>query len=920
MKVSRLYILVVALMVILCVGSLMATALYAEDIVHEGDLVLTGDDVMTIENITYTQTGNIYVRDNAKLTIKNATLILNIRYHEEFMMYVTGGSLEVNNSTVKTSLVTSNLGEEIVVINFSNKSNLVFNDSNLSGGAVYLQFINDFKGNASISNSKLTNFSVTFSSSGAGTFKMSNSSSAGVTFRFMDNYSDDFSDLKPGLFSSWSYNSNGYNISFINTEINGFGIACDGPSKIIIRNSEINQFAPNNSSSSVSMTAIDSIINEIPIGMRGVPAQFNGLKTGTHNSWRLTDHASGNAIPEIILDNTKIINGWFIKAMSGANVTINDSVITRLNPMGKDTIITATNCSINQLMLYLCVNNQLIFDNTTVNYIDVYVPPNSTTISGGLSFASGATIKSWYGPSTVKRNYPIIVMSNSGSSPPTATLSLADKTGKVVWTGQTDAQGKANFDIEFTDTNHDDAWNLEITYLGKKQTKAISLLTSTPIQIYPIYEITASAGPNGTISPSGTVGVNEGTAQTFTIQPIKSDVDRVQGNGIYPDGSSYRVADVLADGASMGAVTSYTFNNVNADHTISATFAEAAPSGAAVIYDDFGGDSINTSKWAVNDQNSVFSISGGYLHTNGTSGSNELYNGLTSKQTFSGDFDIVLPYKGFQTTPSLSSNENLIRFGISVNTSTGKYADIRIESYYGVKSFLTNSTLSDGTWATFTANTTSSTGWLRIMRTGSVLRTYYREENDWKLLGTLQSFTGDATWSISNSYRNNGTFQVSSDGVYSPNECIASNVVLSSSNYGFQSSAGAGTISVTPTPGNCIWPITSNDSWITINSGNIGTGNGTVSYSVAANTGATRTGTITIGEQTFTITQYPTGYNLKGDANSDWNITLADAIAALQIVGRLSPSNINKSADVNGDEKIGLAEVIYILQKVGEIR
>jgi hypothetical protein len=70
------------------------------------------------------------------------------------------------------------------------------------------------------------------------------------------------------------------------------------------------------------------------------------------------------------------------------------------------------------------------------------------------------------------------------------------------------------------------------------------------------YMITASAGDNGTISPSGTVTVNYGANQTFTITP----------------NCGYRVATVLVDGVSVGAITRYTFNNVIANHTISATF------------------------------------------------------------------------------------------------------------------------------------------------------------------------------------------------------------------------------------------------------------------------------------------------------------------------------------------------------------
>lgn len=65
----------------------------------------------------------------------------------------------------------------------------------------------------------------------------------------------------------------------------------------------------------------------------------------------------------------------------------------------------------------------------------------------------------------------------------------------------------------------------------------------------------------------------------------------------------------------------------------------------------------------------------------------------------------------------------------------------------------------------------------------------------------------------------------------------------------------AGTVSVTAATGSA-WTATSNASWIGITSGSNGSGSGTVAYSVAANTGtSSRTGTLTIGGQTFTVTQ-----------------------------------------------------------------
>jgi Zn-dependent metalloprotease len=68
-------------------------------------------------------------------------------------------------------------------------------------------------------------------------------------------------------------------------------------------------------------------------------------------------------------------------------------------------------------------------------------------------------------------------------------------------------------------------------------------------------------------------------------------------------------------------------------------------------------------------------------------------------------------------------------------------------------------------------------------------------------------------------------------------------------------SGGTGSVSVTAGAG-CAWSAVSNASFITITSGTSGSGSGTVNYSVAANTGtASRTGTMTIAGQTFTVNQ-----------------------------------------------------------------
>lgn len=77
--------------------------------------------------------------------------------------------------------------------------------------------------------------------------------------------------------------------------------------------------------------------------------------------------------------------------------------------------------------------------------------------------------------------------------------------------------------------------------------------------------ITATAGAGGTISPSGAVAVVSGASQTFTISP----------------NAGFGVSNVSVDGVSQGAITTFPFTNVTANHTITALFI-ANPTTAVV--------------------------------------------------------------------------------------------------------------------------------------------------------------------------------------------------------------------------------------------------------------------------------------------------------------------------------------------------
>ena len=89
------------------------------------------------------------------------------------------------------------------------------------------------------------------------------------------------------------------------------------------------------------------------------------------------------------------------------------------------------------------------------------------------------------------------------------------------------------------------------------------------------YTIEATAGTGGSISPSGNISVREGADQTFTITPDKG----------------YAVANVKIDGESIGAVKSYTFENVSKAHAIEVIFVKGTASAST-------GDSSNLLLWS----------------------------------------------------------------------------------------------------------------------------------------------------------------------------------------------------------------------------------------------------------------------------------------------------------------------------------
>ena len=90
----------------------------------------------------------------------------------------------------------------------------------------------------------------------------------------------------------------------------------------------------------------------------------------------------------------------------------------------------------------------------------------------------------------------------------------------------------------------------------------------------------------------------------------------------------------------------------------------------------------------------------------------------------------------------------------------------------------------------------------------------------------------------------------------------------------FAAAGGNGTINMTAGPG-CPWTAASTASWVTITGVGAGSGNGTVTYQAAANTGAARSGTVTVAGLSFTVEEG--GASIAGFTNAGSMAQLASA-------------------------------------------
>ena len=153
-----------------------------------------------------------------------------------------------------------------------------------------------------------------------------------------------------------------------------------------------------------------------------------------------------------------------------------------------------------------------------------------------------------------------ISFDGNGGTPSVGSMTTTDQ--KLASLPDASRSGSYTFDGWYTEKNGGTEITTATVFVADTTVYAHWTYIGGGGSYYSYYTIRATAGLNGSITPSGWSSVREGLDQTFTITPDKG----------------YVVAKVLVDGRNVGAVKSYTFKNVTKEHTIEVIFRKAGSS------------------------------------------------------------------------------------------------------------------------------------------------------------------------------------------------------------------------------------------------------------------------------------------------------------------------------------------------------
>jgi len=445
---------------------------------YKGNLILNGNTVYIIENTIFQIEGDIIVRDGAKLIIKNSFIKMISRYRASCKIAVYDEAVVdiVNSHVLKESPVLGAI--HLLVQGRKAKLNL-YNSS--------IQDIQLQASHGSIIYVKNSSIECLFYSMGSSNVTIVNSQvgiwPGYIALKLPDTDEElvnlKFEGLRTGNIQELNITYRLHYFVLENVNVTAWVIDIENGFKgdIIIEDSNIKEILPH-------FPYCQLIVKNV--------------RPGFFKLWQLSDFVEGKGIPwNLTLVNTTVEERWKfifqkntiayinnstlkIDVWEGSKVFIKNSYV-RMMEVGDDVYVRLENSILDESLQFLVESKDFTieFRNSTFSNAFMEMASERGLIKGTVNIFNIEKVN--FAKGFIIREYPLIVTDENGMPAKNVALKLINPEGMLLWSGTTDSEGKAIFNITFTKENYQKEWKLIAAVYNGTLSQKIGFLTDTPI-------------------------------------------------------------------------------------------------------------------------------------------------------------------------------------------------------------------------------------------------------------------------------------------------------------------------------------------------------------------------------------------------------------------------------------------------------
>jgi hypothetical protein len=433
---ARQLLVLSPILILVCASSVLAQ----NAIHHTGDIVIMGDEVLTIADTMYYQRGNVSITGKGQLILRNATLYVEQEYYQQYVVVVQDEGRLVADS----SRIDSNYRIAVQIFGRAEATLTDFTTGWLVPG-----------GDAAVrcENVHLLNELIVFDNPRV---QMSNSTIAALDVFLSGKTPATLQNMWPGRWSSVDFGAmfeTGEHpaLTFENTEVGCVVLPVPYPG--------------------ATLTCLDcqlgvTILTEAP-------------------STLVLDSLSRGQCTDLSVGDVRLVRCLVEFWMVHPNATHAELQVNACSDLMMGFTDGNTDAVISDSTVNLCAlsyHGKIEFQNATLQGEMVF--ENSRfEMSGGVRFAAGVEFITWYN-TTVERSYDVAARNRQGLPTPGVEITLTQGGGEPLASATTDRDGRAALKISFSDRNRSAAWRLKASYPDRTSvTRTITFLTPSPIVV-----------------------------------------------------------------------------------------------------------------------------------------------------------------------------------------------------------------------------------------------------------------------------------------------------------------------------------------------------------------------------------------------------------------------------------------------------